>query len=55
MEEPMKKGLHERRMGAYERLLVSQFFPKGDRTEESWSKNKEKELEVLRNLLNIRK
>ena len=51
----MKKGLQERRQGAYDRLEASKFFPKKDRTEESWSKRKEKELEILRGLLNIRK
>lgn len=50
----MKKGLRERRQGAYDRLQASKFYPKGDRTEESWSKRKEKELEILKGLLNIR-
>ena len=51
----MKKGLVERQRGAYERLLASKFFPKGNRTEESWSKTKEKTIANLEKKLNITK
>ena len=43
-----------RRKGALERLRESKFFEKGSRTEEVWQKRKDKEIERLEVLLNIR-
>jgi hypothetical protein len=43
-----------RQEGALERLKNSKFFEKGDRTEESWLKVKEREIENLEIALGIR-
>lgn len=44
-----------RREGALERLEASQFFEKGSRTQESWQKRKDKEIENLKVKLGISK
>ena len=36
-----------RREGALERLRESKFFEKNGRTEESWQKRKDREIEIL--------
>lgn len=46
--------IQSRREGALERLRESKFFEKGSRTEEAWQKRKDKEIERLEVLLNIR-
>lgn len=46
--------IQARREGALERLRESKFFEKGSRTQESWQKRKDAEIERLEVLLNIR-
>jgi hypothetical protein len=48
------KNIEARRLGAYERLRVSEFFEKGKRTVESWQKRKDKELEILKKRVNVK-
>ena len=47
--------LKSRREGALERLRESKFFEKGNRTEESWLKRKEKEIANLEAKLGVRR
>jgi hypothetical protein len=46
-----KKNLRARQEGAYERLVASEFFEKGDRSVEKWQKRKDKEVEILKKRL----
>ena len=50
-----KAVLKARREGALERLKASKFFEKGGRTEESWQKRKDREIENLEAALGLRK
>lgn len=46
--------IKSRREGALERLKDSVFFEKGSRTQESWQKRKDREIENLEVALGIR-
>jgi hypothetical protein len=53
-----KRNVEARRLGAYERLKESKFFPKTnaaghERTQEKWQARKDKELEILKKRCNV--